>query len=102
MESKRVQSDIQRVVDTRDREVMGANERMEDLNIELRQIEQQKIAFRQEMQQTEVELRQKLATVEESSRELAVKEEALAQQTREFQEFQKQQNQEMDSLPRAN
>ena len=51
---------------------------MEDMNIELKSIEQQKVAFRKDMEATERELRQKLKAVEDLSRELQVKENQLA------------------------
>ncbi len=40
VEHKRVMVDVQRVIDLREREVRIANEKTEDMNIELRQIEQ--------------------------------------------------------------
>jgi len=58
-------TDVERVINIREKEVEQANEKMEDFNIELRQIEQQKLAFRKEMDLTETELRQKLAVVDE-------------------------------------
>lgn len=74
VDTKRVVSDVLRVVEMREKEIQLGDEKMEDMNIELRQIESQKIAFRKEMQHTEVELRQKLEDVEKLSRELALKE----------------------------
>lgn len=79
VEAKRFTADKNRIIELREREISQSNERMEDLNIELRQIEHQKINFRQEMQQTELELRAKLDVVEEQSRELSFKETALQQ-----------------------
>jgi hypothetical protein len=52
----------------RQKEIVAAQEKIEDSNIELRQIEQQRISFRKEMDQTEAELRVKLGEVEELSR----------------------------------
>ena len=60
MEVKRTRQDIDRVNDAREKEQLAASEKIEDLNVELRQIEIQKQAFRKEMLQTEQELRGKL------------------------------------------
>ena len=74
------------------------DDRLAEMNIELRQIENQKLSFRQEMKQTELELKKKLESVEELSRQLSLKETAFAQQQKEFDERNRQTQQENDSL----
>ncbi len=57
VEAKRIQAEMQRVADLRVKEVRRAEEKMEDLAMEVEQIEKQKIAFRREIQQVEHELK---------------------------------------------
>ena len=57
VEAKRIQAEMQRVADLRVKEVRKAEEKMEDLAMEVEQIEKQKIAFRREIQQLEHELK---------------------------------------------
>ncbi len=57
VEAKRIQAEMQRVADLRVKEVRKAEEKMEDLAMEVEQIEKQKIAFRREIQQVEHELK---------------------------------------------
>ena len=68
------------------KEMQAHEDRVAETNIELRQIENQKLSFRQEMEQTELELKKKLESVEEFSRQLALKETAFSQQYKEFDE----------------
>ena len=49
VEVKRTRLDIYRVNDAREKEQLAASEKIDDLNVELRQIEIQKQAFRKEM-----------------------------------------------------
>lgn len=68
------------------------------MNIEVRQIENQKISFRREMEQTELELRNKLSAVEDLSRQLSLKEAGFAQQQKEFDEKHRHSMHENDQL----
>lgn len=49
--------DVEKVESMRAKEIQDHFDRVEELNIELRQIEYQKLTFRKEMEKTEKELR---------------------------------------------
>ncbi len=80
VENKRVLQDIDKVAAICFKEVQAHEDRIAEMNIEVRQIENQKISFRREMEQTELELRSKLSAVEDLSRQLSLKEAGFAQQ----------------------
>ena len=65
-------------------------EKAEEFEIELKQIEASRSEFRQEMNQTEIELRKKLDYTENQSRDLAAKERVFRQRQTEFDEEQTQ------------
>jgi len=50
VELKRVKNDVQRVISLREKEISAAQEKQDDMSMEIRQIEQQRVTFRKEMQ----------------------------------------------------
>ena len=98
VENKRVLQDIDKVTAICFKEVQAHEDRIAEMNIEVRQIENQKISFRREMEQTELELRNKLSAVEDLSRQLGLKEAGFAQQQKEFDEKHRHSMHENDQL----
>ena len=70
VESKKVLTDIVRIKEMTVRENQHNKERLEELDIELKQISISRDHFRSEMDQIEAELRYKLELVDNQSREL--------------------------------